>query len=125
MSVDVAPPMPEGLNVVASRHLEMADGRYPVAWVDDRGNVLPVEKHMPLSILPPGCEYLFTEGDVQAAMSRSKIVMPVATINSVQALRQATGLEEPARPNEKTDAHRAQALSAFNSVLGSPTHMVR
>jgi hypothetical protein len=123
-SSEVAAHMPEGLNVVASRHLEMADGKFPIAWVDTEGNMLPVEKYSLLSILPAGCRYLFDADDIRDA-SRTRVYTGAQTITDPQVIGHATG-ETPTPPADlKPEVSRAQALSAFNSVLGSPTHQVR
>lgn len=122
---EVAPHMPEGLTVVASRHLEMSDGRYPIAWVDSMGNMLPVEKHTPLSILPSGAQYLFDEDDIREASGARVYTQAAPTIQDRAAMEQATGAAPAAVPSARPEVSRAQALSAFNSVLGSPTHMVR
>jgi hypothetical protein len=124
-SHDVAPHMPEGLNVVASRHLEVADGKYPIAWVDDGGNVLPVEKHQLLSILPPGASYLFDMEELKAAIGQRRSQTIITTATDRETIGHATG--ETPNPSQRVlpEINRAQAISAFESATGKPTARVR
>jgi hypothetical protein len=123
-SPEVAAHMPEGLNTIASRHLEMVDGKFPIAWVDTEGNMLPVEKYSLLSILPAGCRYLFDADDIREA-GRSRVYTGVQAVTDPKVIGHATGETPAPTENIKPDISRAQVMSAFNSVLGSPTHQVR
>jgi hypothetical protein len=123
-SHDVAPHMPEGLNVVASRHLEVADGKYPIAWVDEAGNVLPVEKYQLLSILPPGASYLFDMEELKSAIGQRRSQTIITTATDRETIGHATGESRPMPPTPPA-INRGQVLSAFDSAEGKPTHKVR
>lgn len=120
----VAEPIPEGMNLVVDNRLVMADGSHPIAWVDNGGNVLPVEKHQPLSFLPPGAEYLFTPDDVRAALS-SRVLTGVRSTVPVSEVPHATGEVAPPAVDLRPAVSRRQLVSAFDSPTGSPAFKVR
>jgi len=122
----VAAPIPEGMNLVIDNRLVMADGRHPIAWVDAGGNVLPVEKHQPLSLLPAGAEYLFTPDDVRAALT-SRVLTGVRAKATVapSEVAHATGEAPPPRVDPRPAVNRRQLVSAFDSSTGSPAFQVR
>lgn len=122
----VAAPIPEGMNLVVDNRLVMSDGSHPIAWVDAGGNVLPVEKHQPLSFLPPGAEYLFTPDDVRAALS-SRVLTGVRVKSTVapSEVAHATGEAPPPKVDPRPALSRRQLVSALDSPTGSPAFRVR
>ena len=70
---------PEGMSVAAERVADTG-GRHPIAWLDARGNLMPVEAAVVYPALPDGARYIYDREEVLREAGRMVILADTSDV---------------------------------------------